>query len=766
MKVCAKHIGNIVNSNLCTGCGICEGICPADVLKVKEGKVECVDETACIDCGLCEKCCPSYGYKLNNLHKNFFGIYEANSNCEDIHKNATSGGIITQLLTNALEEKAVELVAVVSGCDNFTDGFCKYILTDKVEDVLGATGSNYVQASMGTLIKEIKKCNKKVAIVALPCQMYGITQAMKYNQALKQNIVLKISFLCGYTYSFDCIDGLCAAMGENKDDVERVVGWREDGLPGNFAVEKKDGSRRKLPFIDEHSIDVTFYAHEKCLHCKDCFGDYADIVTGDIGRKWKDKKTLVITRTENGVQWLKRLNGNISIKPLQANQWKETPLAFMEIEKRSKVSERIKRRKKNNEFVPKWSGDYNERELPLLRKIYVKKLQKKQNKLRANKNKYLNNSEKMLKEGRWIYYKGESNVFIRYAYLAERAIQMVLRKDWKAFIKSKFKKKVRLYSDEAKCINVGVIGLGQWGKQYISLLLHHKGYRVVSIYDANENVSKSIAKRFQLSVQNPNEMIQDDRIDTIFILTPNHLHYEIIKQAFENRKNVFVEKPLTNDYRSSNELYGLSREKQKFLYVGHSMKMSSGFVKLKQLIETGELGEIKQFSCVRSLHGLNESIRASWRADSKLAPLLPMIQLGIHLIDASIYLFEKLECSYVATKEICGVTESVTCVFKSGDVVGTMLTCYDTANTMEYVVYGSKGKAILTDSELMLFTDNKRVKIQKKLYKENLLEKELNDYYGWRILGIKPMNIPERAIESVKVFDKICELAMNKEMTC
>lgn len=766
MKVCAKHIDNIVNSNLCTGCGICEGVCPKGVLEVQEGKLECVDEVACIDCGLCEKCCPSYGYKLNNLHKNFYGIYEANSDCEEIHRNATSGGVITQLLTNALEAKLVEMVAVVTGCDKFSDGFCRYILTDKVEDVKAASGSNYVQASIGALINEIKNCNKKIAIVALPCQMYGITQAMKSNLALKNNIVLKISFLCGYTYGYDCIEGLCAAMEENKEHVTRIVGWREDGLPGDFAVKTKDGKIKKLPFIDEHSIDVTFYAHEKCLLCKDCFGDYADIVTGDIGRKWQDKKTLVITRTENGVQFLEKLNSNITITPLQAKEWKQTPLAFMEIEKRSKVSERIKCREKNNEFVPKWSGDYNERKLSVLRRIYVKKLQKKQNALRKNKKKYLQHPKKMLKEGRWIYYKGESNLFIRYAYLAERAIQIVLHIDWKAYIKSKLKMKTKVYKEQTKCINVGVVGLGQWGKQYISLLQYHRGYKIVAIYDVSEHVCRNLAKSFKLNIQTPDEMIQNEKIDTIFILTPNHLHYDIIRKSFENGRNIFVEKPLTNDYKSSKELYEISQKHNKNLYVGHSMKMSSGFAKLKQLIEDGELGEIKQFSCVRSLHGLNEGTRTSWRADTNLAPLLPMLQLGVHLIDATLFLFGSVECSYVCTRETCGITDNVICTLQSNNIVGTMLTCYDTVNTMEYVIYGSKGKAVLTDKDLILVKGNKRFRILKNLEKENLVEKELNDYYKWRIQGIEPINIPERAIKVVKVFEQICELAMNEEITC
>lgn len=750
-----EHEKKIMKAGLCTGCGICVGICPKDVFEIKENKAVCKDLDVCINCGLCEKCCPSYGYKLSDLNINHYGLFEAASKNETIRRKSTSGGAITQILHNALTGKYVDMVAAVIGSESIEKGLCRYILTDSIEDIQNASGTKYIQASLDEIIRKLKMIERKVAIVALPCQLYGLTQAMKYNEILKKNIMLKIGFFCGYTYENDCISGLSKIAGSNKNKIKRIVGWREGGLPGFCVLEEKDGNCLKIPFVEEHSIDVTFYANEKCLLCKDCFADYGDIVAGDIGRGWKDRKTLILTRTEKGSQWLKRLSSNMEIRALQATEWKDTPIRFMEIEKRSKVSQRIKARKKEGKNAPVWTGDYNEREMTAAQRISTIYLQKRQDQARENIDKYLANADRMLELGRHIYYQSGSNRWITYANLTQRAIQIICYTNWLGVIRNRMGTKNRRYSQAEKIINVAVIGLGAWGQQYITLLRKFRGTNIICIYDPNDAVCSKIANKYGLSIQTPEEMIFNKDIDTIFILTPNYLHYEQVSLALDHKKNVFVEKPLVNEHILAKELVRQASNQHLLLYVAHSMKTGKGFLMLKKLIENGKLGEIRQFSCVRSLRGLNPEVRASWRADAQLTPLLPMMQLGVHLLDASLYLFGELKCIGAVSNEICGVTESVVCILQGGGITGSLITSYDSCNTMEYVVYGTRARVVLNESELTLYHGKKRKVLLKKLNKENTLLGEVEDYYFWRMGMKKPLNTPERASDVVKLFEEI-----------
>lgn len=309
------------------------------------------------------------------------------------------------------------------------------------------------------------------------------------------------------------------------------------------------------------------------------------------------------------------------------------------------------------------------------------------------------------------------------------------------------------------CIGVGIIGLGKWGKQYISLINRHIGYQIVAIYDSDLELCKDIANRNKLKIMQPEEMYKNGDIDTLFILVPNHFHYEYVSQAIKCKKNIFVEKPLTNDYLSSANLFELSSDYKQLMYVGHSMKMNKGFKELKRIVDSGKLGDIYQFSCVRSLYGINNNTINTWRGNNENAPFLTLIQLGIHLIDVCNYLFDDLECSYSCAYDLNGVTNSMTCILKNSLINGSLMTCYKTEPTLEFVVYGSKGKVVLDDEKLILYQNDNSKVICSHLNYEDVLLNELEDYYKWRKEGIEPMNLPKRAVYNVKMFEDICKIA-------
>lgn len=148
-------------------------------------------------------------------------------------------------------------------------------------------------------------------------------------------------------------------------------------------------------------------------------------------------------------------------------------------------------------------------------------------------------------------------------------------------------------------LNICVVGGGYWGKNLI-----RNFYNLNSLYcicDNNKNL-----KDFYKS-QYPNieffsdyeKVLNDKNIDGIVISTPPISHYKLAKNALLNNKNVFVEKPLCLNLNDADELINLSKEKNKILMVGHILNYHPAIIRLKEIIDNNELGNIQYISSRR-----------------------------------------------------------------------------------------------------------------------------------------------------------------------
>ena len=308
---------------------------------------------------------------------------------------------------------------------------------------------------------------------------------------------------------------------------------------------------------------------------------------------------------------------------------------------------------------------------------------------------------------------------------------------------------------EGTPVRASIIGLGKWGAQYIELLLHNPLFELVSIYDENKDRCGYLTSKYGVKSQAFPEMLGDESIDTIFVLLPNHLHYEYASKAMKAGKNVFIEKPLSCDLAEAQHLYEISKAGGVLLYVGHSLKMVKPFRYLKDAVDKKIIGDVHQVLAVRSTNGLSSTGSTSWRRDTAITPLLPMIQLGIHLIDASNYLFQGLNVVAASATNIGSLTQSVSCILANESVSVSILTSYNTCNTFELELFGTEGKLVLRDNRLEMIKGSEKTIICKGYEQENSLLNELEEYYLWRTKDINPVNTPERALLNVKHFDEI-----------
>ena len=89
------------------------------------------------------------------------------------------------------------------------------------------------------------------------------------------------------------------------------------------------------------------------------------------------------------------------------------------------------------------------------------------------------------------------------------------------------------------------------------------------------------------------EVLNDESIQAVAIATPAETHFLMVREALRAGKDVFVEKPLCLSADQGQALVTLARERGRILMVGHLLWYHPAVLKLKDLIDSGELGRIQ-----------------------------------------------------------------------------------------------------------------------------------------------------------------------------
>ncbi|MGD0035723.1 MAG: Gfo/Idh/MocA family oxidoreductase [Bacteroidota bacterium] len=155
-------------------------------------------------------------------------------------------------------------------------------------------------------------------------------------------------------------------------------------------------------------------------------------------------------------------------------------------------------------------------------------------------------------------------------------------------------------------MNIGIIGMGYWGPNLVRNLVTQKDVANVFCCDLSEERLKSIRQNFP-SVQvtvNYKDLLSNPSIDGICIATPVSLHYKLASEALLSGKNVLIEKPMTDSVKDAEALVELAEQKKLVLMVDHTFIYTGAIRKIKELVDTNEIGNILYFDSVRINLGL------------------------------------------------------------------------------------------------------------------------------------------------------------------
>jgi predicted dehydrogenase len=157
-------------------------------------------------------------------------------------------------------------------------------------------------------------------------------------------------------------------------------------------------------------------------------------------------------------------------------------------------------------------------------------------------------------------------------------------------------------------VRIGVVGLGYWGPNLVRNLYELPAAEVAYICDTREQRLAAVGQRYPAVARTTSydTVIGDPNVDAVVIATPVSSHFELASRALAAGKHVFVEKPLASSYREALELLELAQARERVLMPGHTFLYSPPVNVIRELIASGELGDIYFISTSRVNLGLHQ----------------------------------------------------------------------------------------------------------------------------------------------------------------
>jgi predicted dehydrogenase len=162
---------------------------------------------------------------------------------------------------------------------------------------------------------------------------------------------------------------------------------------------------------------------------------------------------------------------------------------------------------------------------------------------------------------------------------------------------------------------IGVVGLGYWGPNWVRNLYQARHAKRVVACDLDRDRRTHVQRMYPgvETTSHYDQLLEDRDIEAVVIATPVGTHYRLARQALESGKSVLVEKPLALSVSEAAGLVKLGRDVDRVLMVGHTFLYSAPVLKIREIVESGELGEILYISSTRANLGLfQHDVNVTW----------------------------------------------------------------------------------------------------------------------------------------------------------
>jgi predicted dehydrogenase len=241
---------------------------------------------------------------------------------------------------------------------------------------------------------------------------------------------------------------------------------------------------------------------------------------------------------------------------------------------------------------------------------------------------------------------------------------------------------------------IAVIGYGYWGPNLVRNFCSLPGVSIRAVCDKSQDRLAHLGKLYP-DIERTTDfsgILQNPSIDMVVLATPVSTHHPIAMKCLEKGKHVFVEKPLAKSSSECREMIRLADEKSLTLMVGHTFIYTQTVRKIKEIVDSGEIGEVMYISCRRLNLGLfQKDINVAW----DLAP---------HDLSIILYLMNKkpISVNCQGKAHISPAVEDVTNIsltFPNGGFAMIQSSWIDPRKVREITIVGTKKMIVYDDTE-------------------------------------------------------------------
>ncbi|WAC04402.1 MAG: Coenzyme F420 hydrogenase/dehydrogenase, beta subunit C-terminal domain [Methanoregula sp.] len=284
----------------CSGCGACVSVCPADALYFDEGEMVaspktngyCKQSTDGVHCGACYEVCPRTGDQPCETLGNYLDLVAAKAAFEIPRRQ--SGGAVTAILANALDEGLIDAVVTVTE-DRWTLKPSSVVIT-KSDVLINEAGSRYswwVPLLAALKIAVIENKFNRIAVIGVPCVVQAVARMQASDHDLIKpyaaSIRLVLGLFCTETFDYSALV-LGKLKTEKKIDPAHI---KKIDVKGRLEILMHDGDIAILTLND-----LNLCIRKGCHICTDLTSLYSDISAGSVGSL--DGSTTLIIRTPTG----------------------------------------------------------------------------------------------------------------------------------------------------------------------------------------------------------------------------------------------------------------------------------------------------------------------------------------------------------------------------------------------------------------------------------------------------------------------------------
>ncbi len=243
-------------------------------------------------------------------------------------------------------------------------------------------------------------------------------------------------------------------------------------------------------------------------------------------------------------------------------------------------------------------------------------------------------------------------------------------------------------------INIGVIGCGYWGPNLIRNFQALTDCQVQKISDINPERLSYIQKLYPEidTTDQVDNIINDTAIDAVVIATPVHLHFELAQKSLQAGKHTLVEKPMASSVAECQKLVELAQQQKLVLMVGHTFIYAAAVRKIREIVASGDIGEIRYISARRLNLGVFQyDLNVVWDQAS-------------HDLSIILYLTQQMPLS-VSCQGKAHITEGIEDVanlsldFADGNFATIQNSWLHPSKVREMTIVGSRKMIIYDDTE-------------------------------------------------------------------